>query len=60
MIEILDNAHKNFESEKQTIIKEIQEQELTIRELREENAALNDFNTQNESKIEEMVRSYSE
>lgn len=51
MIEILDNAHINFESEKQTMMKEIQEQQLVIRDLREENAALNEFNNQNESKI---------
>jgi hypothetical protein len=41
-------------------MKEIQEQELIIRDLREENAALSEFNTQNESKIEEMVRNYTE
>lgn len=34
MIEILDNAHANFQQEKLALVKEIHAQEETIRELR--------------------------
>jgi hypothetical protein len=41
MIEILDNAHKNFENEKSLLIKDMEGHEQVIKCLREENAALN-------------------
>jgi hypothetical protein len=47
MIEILDNAHKNFENEKMVLYKDIEEHEQVIKTLREENAVLNEFNSQN-------------
>ena len=52
MIQILDNAHSNFEKEKEAFIKEIEIQEVTIKELKDENEALSQYNTQNESKVE--------
>ena len=52
MIQILDNAHSNFEKEKEAFIKEIESQEVTIKELKDENEALSQYNTQNESKVE--------
>lgn len=52
MIQILDNAHSNFEKEKEAFIKEIEIQEVTIKELKDENEALSQYNAQNESKVE--------
>lgn len=60
MIEILDNAHRQFESKKESLEQEIKDYRMEIQELKEENEALNQFNLQNESKIEEMVRTYTE
>lgn len=60
MIETLDNAHKHFESDKSKYERIIIDQRREIEELRQENEALSEFNTQNEGKIEEMVRTYTE
>lgn len=47
MIDILDNAHNQFESKQQAQEQEIRDYRMEILELREENDALNQFNTQN-------------
>lgn len=47
MIQILDNAHNNFEKEKQGYFQEIEEQASIIKELKENNDALSEFNQQN-------------
>ncbi len=60
MIEILDNAHQNFEQEKQDLVNQINMQKAEIDELKEQNEALTQFSQQNQSKIEDMVRIYTE
>lgn len=60
MIEILDNAHTNFQQEKDSLKSEIKEYLETIKELKEENEVLTQFNNLHESKIEEIVRTYSD
>ena len=51
MIQILDTAHSSFEEEKRGMLEKIDLQEQVIQELREHHDALNDYNTQNETKI---------